>query len=113
MSQLRDDRPGGSGVPRAIRVRRVSRSLEMDWPDGTTSAWSHSVLRRHCRCAVCEACRRAGEPIDAAANIELLAIVSCGAGAVRFTFSDGHARGIYPYVYLRQLPGQSDCAAES
>jgi DUF971 family protein len=110
MTLARESPPGGAAwVPSAIRVRSVSRLLEVDWRDGTTSAWSHGVLRRHCRCAPCEARCRAGIAIDVAADVVVMQIEACGPGALRFVFSDGHDRGIYPYAYLRQLPECIDC----
>lgn len=104
MSALLEPLPGpASCVPSAIRVRAVSRLLEVDWQDGSTSAWPHAVLRGHCRCAACEALRRAGAAVDVPADVALTHVEACGPGGLRFTFSDGHARGIYPYAYLRQL----------
>jgi len=91
-------------LPCAIRLRTASRLLELDWPDGTASAWTHSLLRQRCRCAECEASRRQGMSLSVAADVAITDVVPYGPNALRFTFSDGHARGIYPYAYLLQLP---------
>lgn len=100
-------------APRAIRLRTLSRLLEIQWQDGTQSAWRFALLRQHCRCAACEAARRAGAPVTVATDIALLEVAPFGAGALRLVFSDGHSRGIYPYAYLRQLCAVDAIAADT
>lgn len=103
MNDLPDHPAAIAALPVAIRLRTASQMLEVDWEDGTTSAWTHGALRHACRCGGCEALRRAGHAVATAERVALLAVVPYGPGALRFTFSDGHALGIYPYAYLRQL----------
>ena len=65
---------------------------------------SHKVLRRSCRCSVCESSRRKLNdvlPVDA--DVELLKIEVLGSIGVQLFFSDTHNRGIYPWAYLRQI----------
>lgn len=101
-------------TPRAIRLRTASRLLEVEWLDGALSVWTFVRLRQSCRCAGCEAQRRAGRSPNVAQDIVVLEVVPVGAGALRFTFSDGHSRGIYPFAQLRRMsePGTATTAAE-
>ena len=90
----------------AVRLRAVSRTLEIDWQDGLTSSWSHRLLRERCPCAQCRAQLRDGGTVATLPAIALTDVVPYGQNALQLTFSDGHARGIYPFEYLRQLAGQ-------
>jgi DUF971 family protein len=90
-------------IPLAIRLLSKSRRLEIDWQDGRASSLTHRALRNSCRCSACVAQRRQGQEIDAPRHIALTRVVACGAGALQMTFSDGHGRGIYPFVYLASL----------
>lgn len=92
-----------AAIPLAIRVLSQSRRLEIDWDDGRVTALTHWQLRTGCRCAHCSAQRCRGIDVGASAEVELIRIAACGAGAVQLTFSDGHSRGIYPFSYLQSL----------
>jgi prepilin-type processing-associated H-X9-DG protein len=39
------------------------------------------------------------------ADLTITGLASVGRYAVNLAFSDGHARGIYPWAYLRELAG--------
>jgi DUF971 family protein len=70
--------------------------------DGEELLLAAAMLRRACRCAACRADERRGVVVDA----QPATILTCnevGAYAVQLCFSDGHERGVYPYVYLSQL----------
>jgi DUF971 family protein len=96
--------------PRAIELRTESRTLVVQWQDGTTTAWAHDILRENCRCAVCEAQRRRGVASVAGAGVSITDVEPYGPGALRMIFNDGHTRGIYPYAYLMRLPALADLA---
>jgi DUF971 family protein len=87
----------------AIRLRAVSRTLEIDWQDGLASSWSHRLLRQRCPCAQCRAQLRKGSTVPTLPDIALTDVEPYGHYALHLMFSDGHARGIYPFDYLRQL----------
>jgi DUF971 family protein len=92
-----------SGWPEEINLDRKARTLELVW-DGRHVLLSHRALRRSCRCSVCESRRRAIDavlPVDD--DVELLKIEALGSTALRLFFSDGHDRGIYPWIYLKQI----------
>ncbi|MDB5991126.1 MAG: hypothetical protein JWQ10_2529 [Herbaspirillum sp.] len=89
--------------PSAINLNKKDRTLELVW-NGAHVTLSHKVLRRSCRCSVCESTRRKlNDVIPVAADITLLDIEVLGSTGVRLYFSDQHDRGIYPWSYLRQI----------
>lgn len=75
--------------------------LELAWGDQSVTLSAKS-LRGACRCAECEAARRAGRIMESGA-VSLSGCVPIGHYAVRLHFGDGHDRGIYPWSYLRDL----------
>jgi len=90
-------------MPESLQSNAVTRSLDIAWPDGTHTTLSHRLLRSGCRCAQCLQAARTGSTAPVPAEIALVHIEAYGAGAVNLGFSDGHARGIYPFAYLRAL----------
>jgi DUF971 family protein len=92
-----------SAWPSAISVNGQARTLELLW-DGEHAVLSHRVLRRSCRCSVCESTRRKLDKVlPVADDVALLKIEPVGSTALQLFFSDGHARGIYPWTYLKQM----------
>jgi DUF971 family protein len=87
----------------SIRLHKQSRLLEFEWADGAVTCVTHQTLREACRCAECEAGRQRGGDSAMPEAVEICDVEACGAGAVRLHFSDGHARGIYPFAYMREL----------
>jgi DUF971 family protein len=91
--------------PLALHLISAQSVLEVQWPDGTERL-AFELLRGRCPCSVCESQRRRGGEVEAA-GVTLVSIEAFGANAVRLQFSDGHARGIYPFPYLRSLAASS------
>ena len=62
------------------------------------------ALRAACRCAGCVADQARGR-FDATGfpGVTLAAVAPFGAHGLNLTFSDGHARGVYPFAYLAAL----------
>ena len=75
--------------------------LRLRWVN-TAIALDHTALREACRCAECQLKRHHGTPISAPADVRIIAIEAVCYG-VQLVFSDGHARGIYPWAYLAEL----------
>ncbi len=75
--------------------------LRLRWAN-TAITLDHATLREACRCAECQFMRHHGTPINAPADVRITAIEPVGYG-VQLVFSDGHARGIYPWAYLAEL----------
>ena len=92
----------------AITVRNLKgeKTLEMQWSDGSIKTVTHYSLRLRCRCAYCNAAQvQTGQPVSVRQDVALLQIERVGGYGVRLFFDDGHSRGIYPWVYLRELAG--------
>jgi DUF971 family protein len=87
----------------------IGHELALSFADGFEAFLPLAMLRRACPCAVCQ-----GEP-DALGRVvrpkvaygprafELVKFAPVGGYAIRFSWGDGHASGIYSYAYLQQL----------
>jgi DUF971 family protein len=60
-------------------------------------------LRAACRCAHCRRAQIDGTFPDQFPAVAIVAVTPVGHYAVNLAFSDGHARGIYPWSYLAEL----------
>ncbi|HEX4870895.1 MAG TPA: DUF971 domain-containing protein [Nevskiaceae bacterium] len=91
-------------APRALRLRRGSRQLEVEWPDGRVDALSFEYLRVFSPSAEVQG-HGGGEPVLVPGKraVDLLAVEPVGGYAVRLRFSDGHASGLYTWTWLRDL----------
>lgn len=89
--------------PIELRLTNAGKRLEVVWRDDRTSGLSARRLRAACRCAACVRARADGAPIPSDDSVAITAIEPVGGYAVNLGFSDGHARGIFPWVYLREL----------
>lgn len=89
-----------------VRLDGERRALEIEWRGGASNLFHADQLRQACRCAECVRAR-----IDGAfAPLKELAIAKValvGSYALNLQFSDGHARGIYPWSYLREIAAQA------
>jgi DUF971 family protein len=89
--------------PTAITDHQLSRSLQIDWSDQTSSHLSHVLLRANCRCAQCVQLRRGGQLPETDPAVALVRLEPVGEQGLNLGFSDGHDRGIYPWSYLHEL----------
>ncbi|MEM5310692.1 gamma-butyrobetaine hydroxylase-like domain-containing protein [Paraburkholderia sp. JHI869] len=89
-------------TPLEVRNDTAARALTLCWPAGETQRVDHARLRAACPCAACRRLRLGGAAPALAPDVMLIAIEPMGYG-VQLSFSDGHARGIYPWTYLEQL----------
>jgi DUF971 family protein len=95
--------------PRSIDLKR-DESLTIVWSDGLVSTYPIAYLRRMSPSADAREMRRemernpltvikgGGSGAISATNAELV-----GNYALRITFSDGHASGLFTWTYLRSL----------
>lgn len=60
-------------------------------------------LRAACRCAHCRRAQIDGVFPSKFPSVTIAAVTPIGHYAVNLEFSDGHARGIYPWSYLAEL----------
>ena len=84
-----------SALPEAVDL--APAALRLQWPDGAAELPA-ARLRAVCRCGNC---RARGEASDE--PVHLVDAVPVGRYALNLVFSDGHDRGIYPWVWLREL----------
>ena len=89
-------------APVEIRNDTAARALTLHWPAGHTQRVAHGRLREACPCAFCRRIRHDGGVLRAAPGLTLTGIEPMAYG-VQLAFSDGHARGIYPWSYLEKL----------
>ena len=90
--------------PVAVRSPRGGRVTEIDWSDGHRSAYPHELLRGRCPCAGCQGHGGETRFIETTDDQrELEDIHPVGGYALSFKWFDGHASGIYTFVYLRAL----------
>ena len=89
-------------VPKRIDLDSRAHTLTLHWPDARVQCVSHAALRRACPCAACRRIRIAGSVVQAAEDVTVVDIHSMAYG-VQFSFSDGHAQGIFPRPFLEAL----------
>jgi prepilin-type processing-associated H-X9-DG protein len=56
-----------------------------------------------CRCAICSRARFDGTFAPATQGVEIEQATPIGHYGLNIAFSDGHARGIFPFAYLAEL----------
>lgn len=97
--------------PIEVRAPRGARMLEIDWADGHRSIYPHDMLRGYCPCAMCQGHEG---PIRyvAGGDQELADLGEVGDYALRMTWGDGHATGIYSFTFLRELCCCPQCATD-
>ena len=89
-------------APESIVDHRARAALEFCWGDGERYLATYQLLRASCPCADCKVLRAAGGDGNAG-DVQLADIQPVGAYGVQFVFSDGHDRGIFPWIFLRKL----------
>ncbi|MEC7522425.1 MAG: DUF971 domain-containing protein [Myxococcota bacterium] len=101
-----------SPEPVELRAPEGARRMEIDWSDGSTTAYHHAILRGFCPCAYCQGHQGPVRWVEGAEkeNLELAGVEPVGNYALRLSWADGHATGIYTFRFLRALGpvGESD-----
>ena len=92
--------------PRDIKAVRAERALDITWPDLGVVRYPFRFLRGRCSCAACvdefSGRRLVGES-DVAEDVSVAGLDPVGSYAVKITWSDGHATGLYTWETLRKL----------
>lgn len=94
-------------IPDAATLSRGGAELRLVWRDGLSATLPAERLRLRCRCAWCTRDRVVHRFPEAFADIAVTRIEPMGGYAVHIAFTDGHARGIFPWVYLRALAAEA------
>ena len=90
-------------VPERVTVSRGGLALQLTDAGGATRSLKSARLRMACRCAQCVRARIDGTLALARDEVTILAVDPMGHYGISIAFSDGHARGIYPWSYLAEL----------
>jgi len=92
----------------------VGRLVAIRWSDGSESVFDTAVLRRHSPSAENRGevdilgQRHGGSQAPVDPSVEVLSWEWVGNYAVRFTFSDGHATGIFSWPFLLELEASTE-----
>jgi DUF971 family protein len=98
-------------IPEAATLSRGGLSLRLEWRDGLAATLPAEGLRLRCRCAWCTRDRVENRFPETFGGIAVTTVEPMGGYAVHLAFSDGHARGIFPWSYLRALAAEAPPAA--
>lgn len=102
-----------AAIPETVSLSPDRSTLTLSWRDGSSAGLPSSRLRSRCRCAWCTRSRIDGTfPADFS-DVTLTGIEPLGGYALHLGFSDAHARGIFPWSFLRDIaldpdPSQPD-----
>src|SRR3954466_16222148 len=97
------DKPSPETAPERIAVSPDRAMLTMTFGGSVTRSLDAATLRTACRCAHCTRARIDGKFPQSFAAITIETVAPMGHYGINIGFSDGHARGIYPWGYLAQL----------
>lgn len=90
-------------APIDITVSDDLSFLDLTTADGEAMRLSAAHLRSACKCAHCQRARIDGVFPQRFDGIAITVVAPIGGYAVNLAFSDGHARGIYPWAFLLAL----------
>lgn len=94
--------------PVEVHAPRGARTLRIVFADGHVAQYPHELLRGYCPCAGCQGHQGEIRFIEGG-DVELADIGEVGNYALKFTWGDGHATGIYNFRFLRALCACPEC----
>jgi prepilin-type processing-associated H-X9-DG protein len=90
-------------VPTQVSISEDLSFLDLAMADGSEIRLTAERLRGACKCAHCIRARIDGVFPERFDGIAIVQAAPIGGYAVNLAFSDGHARGIYPWAFLLGL----------
>jgi prepilin-type processing-associated H-X9-DG protein len=102
-----------SAAPDTVVLKADRLRLGLAWPNGEAAEIAAVHLRAKCRCAWCTRARIDGSFAASFDGVAIERVAPVGDYAINIAFSDGHARGIYPWTYLRTIAQTQEQAQES
>lgn len=91
-------------APESITVSKGGAKLVISDREGVSYSIDAPTLRLACRCAHCTRARIDGKFPERFDGVAIAEVTSMGHYGLNISFSDGHARGIFPWSYLSRLP---------
>jgi prepilin-type processing-associated H-X9-DG protein len=89
--------------PDQVVLAADRRHMRLSWPDGGTMTLGAEDMRLACRCAWCTRARIDGTFEARFEDASITSIEPIGDYALNIGFADGHARGVFPWTYLRAI----------
>lgn len=89
-------------TPENILVRKDRSRLVIEWADGIRIDLAAPKLRDLCQSAKSKRLALQGLLAPAAKDLSIEDVSAIGRYGINVAFSDGHDRGIYPWVMLRE-----------
>ena len=99
-----------AAMPETVVLTADRARLRLTWPSGEPAEIEAPKLRGACRCAWCTRARIDGSFAASFEGLAIARVVPIGGYAINIAFSDGHARGIFPWTFLRSLTRPDDVA---
>jgi prepilin-type processing-associated H-X9-DG protein len=96
------------GEPDSIAVSEDTRRLTVAFGSGRTLALNAERLRAACRCAHCRRAQYDDTFPEKFEGVAIDRVEPMGQYGVNIVFSDGHARGIFPWSYLATLSEEAN-----
>jgi len=97
-----------AGAPERVVLAADRARLQLIWNAQESLEIPASRLRAACRCAWCTRARHDGTFAPSFAAVAIDRIVPVGGYAINIAFDDEHARGIFPWAFLRALAQAPD-----
>jgi prepilin-type processing-associated H-X9-DG protein len=101
-----------AATPETVVLKGDRMRVDIAWCNGKAAEISAERLRAACRCAWCTRARIDGTFAALLQTVTIDRLAPVGDYAINIAFSDGHARGIYPWAYLQSI-AEADCRLTS
>lgn len=88
---------------RSVNIADDGTSLDIEWQSGDRDYLDARKLWRDCPSAHARRRRMDHPHLEPDSNLRIVSVAPIGLYAINIAFSDGHARGIYPWPLLRQF----------
>lgn len=92
--------PALAAAPKLIEISDDRSHMRLTFADGDDIELKANRLREACKCAHCTRARIDGVFPEQFDDIKIGQFSFMGGYAINIAFSDGHARGIYPWAFL-------------
>ncbi|WP_020175607.1 DUF971 domain-containing protein [Methyloferula stellata] len=92
-----------AATPEEVVLAADRRHLRLSWRSGDKMTLGAEDMRLACRCAWCSRARIEGTFEAHFEDASIASIEPIGDYALNIGFADGHARGIFPWTYLRTI----------